>query len=111
LIEDTLVVWGGEFGRTIYSQGQLTHDNYGRDHHPRCFSLWMAGAGVKQGYVHGQTDDFSYNIVSKPVHVHDLQATILHLLGIDHRKLTYRFQGRDFRLTDVHGEVVHDFLS
>ncbi len=111
LLKDTLVVWGGEFGRTIYSQGQLTHDNYGRDHHPRCFSMWMAGAGVKKGCVHGETDDFSYNIVSNPVHVHDLQATMLHLLGIDHRKLTYRFQGRDFRLTDVHGEVVHDILS
>ncbi len=111
LMEDTLVVWGGEFGRTIYSQGQLTHDNYGRDHHPRCFSLWMAGAGVKPGHVHGETDDFSYNILSNAVHVHDLQATILHLLGIDHHRLTYRFQGRDFRLTDVHGNVVHDVLS
>jgi hypothetical protein len=111
LLDDTLVIWGGEFGRTIYSQGQLTRDNYGRDHHPRCFSLWMAGGGVKPGLVFGETDEHSYNIVSKPVHVHDLQATILHLLGIDHRKLTYRFQGRDFRLTDVHGEVVHDFLS
>jgi hypothetical protein len=110
LLEDTLVVWGGEFGRTIYSQGQLTHDNYGRDHHPRCFSMWMAGAGVKSGLVYGQTDDFSYNIVEQPVHVHDFQATLLHLLGIDHRKLTYRFQGRDFRLTDVHGTVVSDLL-
>ncbi len=111
LLEDTLVVWGGEFGRTIYSQGQLTPDNYGRDHHPRCFSLWMAGAGIKPGYVHGETDDFSYNIVEKPMHVHDLQATILHLLGIDHRKLTYRYQGRDFRLTDVHGNVVPDVFT
>jgi hypothetical protein len=111
LLEDTLVIWGGEFGRTIYSQGQLTPDNYGRDHHPRCFSLWMAGAGIKPGYIHGVTDDFSYNIVENPMHVHDLQATILHLLGIDHRKLTYRFQGRDFRLTDVHGDVIHDILT
>jgi hypothetical protein len=106
LLEDTLVIWGGEFGRTIYSQGQLTADNYGRDHHPRCFSLWLAGGGTKPGFVYGATDDHSYNIVEDPVHVHDLQATILHLLGIDHEKLTYRHQGRDFRLTDVHGKVV-----
>jgi hypothetical protein len=110
LLEDTLVVWGGEFGRTIYSQGALTKTNYGRDHHPRCFTVWMAGGGIKPGLVYGQTDDFSYNIVDHPVHVHDLNATILHCLGIDHTKLTYRFQGRDFRLTDVHGEVVKDIL-
>jgi hypothetical protein len=106
LLEDTLVIWGGEFGRTIYSQGQLTADNYGRDHHPRCFSLWLAGGGTKPGFVYGATDDHSYNIAEDPVHVHDLQATILHLLGIDHEKLTYRHQGRDFRLTDVHGKVI-----
>jgi Protein of unknown function (DUF1501) len=110
LLQDTLVVWGGEFGRTIYSQGKLTHDNYGRDHHPRCFSLWMAGGGIKPGLVYGETDDHSYNIIADPVHVHDLQATLLHLLGVNHRKLTFRFQGRDFRLTDVHGEIVHDIL-
>jgi hypothetical protein len=110
LLDDTLVVWGGEFGRTVYSQGTLTKTNYGRDHHPRCFTVWMAGGGVKRGLSYGQTDDFSYNIVEKPVHVHDLNATILHCLGIDHTKLTYRFQGRDFRLTDVHGQVVKDIL-
>ncbi len=101
LLEDTLVVWGGEFGRTIYSQGQLTHENYGRDHHPRCFTIWMAGGGIQPGIVHGETDDFSYNIVEKPVHIHDMNATILHCLGIDHRKLSYRFQGLDVRLTGV----------
>jgi hypothetical protein len=111
LLEDTLVVWGGEFGRTVYSQGTLTKDNYGRDHHPRCFTMWMAGGGAKPGIVHGETDDFSYNVTEKPVHIHDLNATILHCLGIDHEKLTYRFQGRDFRLTDVHGEVVKDILT
>jgi hypothetical protein len=110
LLDDTLVVWGGEFGRTIYSQGALTKTNYGRDHHPRCFTVWMAGGGIKPGLVYGRTDDFSYNIVDNPVHVHDLNATILHCLGIDHTKLTYRFQGRDFRLTDVHGQVVKDIL-
>jgi hypothetical protein len=110
LLDDTLVVWGGEFGRTIYSQGALTKTNYGRDHHPRCFTVWMAGGGVQRGLVYGKTDDFSYNIVDNPVHVHDLNATILHCLGIDHKRLTYRFQGRDFRLTDVHGEVVKDIL-
>ncbi|MDA1260344.1 MAG: DUF1501 domain-containing protein [Planctomycetota bacterium] len=114
LLEDTLVVWGGEFGRTSYSQGKLTADNYGRDHHPRCFSVWMAGAGVKQGFSFGETDDFGYNIPdveTQGVHVHDLNATLLHLLGVDHRSLTYRFQGRDFRLTDVHGRVVHQLLA
>jgi hypothetical protein len=111
LLEDTLVIWGGEFGRTVYSQGELTATNYGRDHHPRCFSIWMAGAGVKAGMAYGATDDFSYNIVENPVHVHDLQATMLHLLGIDHERLTYKFQGRDFRLTDVEGKVVRPILS
>lgn len=111
LLDDTLVVWGGEFGRTVYCQGAITDTSYGRDHHPRCFSLWMAGGGVKPGTVHGETDDYSYNIVRDPVHVHDLQATILHQLGVDHTRLTYRFQGRDFRLTDVHGNVVRSILS
>ena len=111
LLDDTLVIWGGEFGRTVYSQGTLTQDNYGRDHHPRCFSIWMAGAGVKRGHVLGETDDFSYNILKDPVHIHDLNATALHLLGLDHTRLTYRFQGRDYRLTDVHGEVVKGLLA
>lgn len=111
LLEDTLVVWGGEFGRTVYSQGALTATNYGRDHHPRCFTVWLAGAGIRPGMVYGATDDFSYNITENPVHVHDLQATLLHLLGLDHERLTYRFQGRDFRLTDVHGSVVNAILS
>jgi hypothetical protein len=111
MLEDTLVVWGGEFGRTVYSQGKLSRDSYGRDHHPRCFSMWMAGAGVKPGISYGQTDDFSYNIIKDPVHVHDFQATLLHLLGIDHEQLVYKFQGRRFRLTDVHGEVIKGILS
>ena len=111
MLEDTLVIWGGEFGRTNYSQGTLTDTDYGRDHHPRCFTIWMAGAGVKPGFVYGETDEFSYNIVENPVHVHDFQATLLHLLGIDHEKLTYKYQGRRFRLTDVHGHVVHDILT
>ncbi|KAB7728691.1 DUF1501 domain-containing protein [Rudanella paleaurantiibacter] len=111
LLEDTLVVWGGEFGRTVYSQGQLSATNYGRDHHPRCFTMWMAGAGVKAGITYGQTDDFSYNIVKDPVHVHDFQATLMHLLGVDHEQLTYKYQGRRFRLTDVHGKVVNGILS
>jgi len=111
LLDDTLVIWGGEFGRTVYSQGKLSRDNYGRDHHPRCFSIWMAGAGIKPGMVYGATDDFSYNITENPMHIHDLNATILHQLGIDHEKLTWRFQGRDFRLTDVHGNVMHDILA
>jgi hypothetical protein len=111
LLDDTLVIWGGEFGRTVYSQGQLTATDYGRDHHPRCFTIWLAGAGIKPGYVHGQTDDFSYNIVRDPVEVYDLNATILHLLGIEHTRLTYRFQGRDFRLTDVHGKLVKPILT
>jgi len=111
LLDDTLVVWGGEFGRTVYSQGTLTSENYGRDHHPRCFSMWMAGAGVKPGSVVGETDDYSYNIVRDPVHIHDLNATVLHLLGMDHTRLTLRHQGRDYRLTDVHGELVTDALA
>ena len=111
LLDDTLVLWGGEFGRTIYSQGQLTADNYGRDHHPRCFSVWMAGGGIKSGMVHGETDHFSYNITRDPVEIFDLNATILHLLGIEHTKLTFKFQGRDFRLTDVHGNVVKALLA
>jgi Protein of unknown function (DUF1501) len=111
LLDDTLVVWGGEFGRTVFSQGKLTDVNYGRDHHPRNFCMWIAGGGAKAGHVHGETDDFSYNIVADPVSVHDLQATILHLLGVDHTRLTYRFQGRDFRLTDVHGDVVNGLLA
>ncbi|PYV93057.1 MAG: sulfatase [Acidobacteria bacterium] len=110
MLDDTLVVWGGEFGRTVYSQGSLTEDNYGRDHHPRCFSLWMAGGGIKGGMTFGETDDFSYNIVKNPVDVHDLHATILHCLGIDHTQLTYKFQGRHFRLTDVHGNVLRKIL-
>ena len=110
LLDDTLVIWGGEFGRTVYSQGTLTADNYGRDHHPRAFTVWMAGAGVKHGHVYGETDDFSYNITRDPVHIHDLNATALHLLGIDHTRLTHRHQGRDYRLTDVHGEVVKKIL-
>jgi hypothetical protein len=111
LLDDTLVVWGGEFGRTIYCQGKLTKTNYGRDHHPRCFTMWMAGGGAKPGIVYGETDDFSYNITENPIHIHDLNATILHCLGIDHERLTYRYQGRDFRLTDVHGRVVRDILA
>jgi len=111
MLDDTLVIWGGEFGRTNYSQGTLTATDYGRDHHPRCFTIWMAGGGVKPGLVYGETDDFGYNITKNPVHVHDFQATLLHLLGIDHEKLTYKYQGRRFRLTDVHGKVMHDLLA
>ena len=111
LLDDTLVLWGGEFGRTSYSQGKLTASNYGRDHHPRCFTVWMAGGGVKPGLVYGATDDFSYNVIERPVHVHDFHATLLRLLGIDHERLTYLYQGRRFRLTDVHGKVVHDLLA
>ena len=111
LLEDTLIVWGGEFGRTIYSQGKLTKTNYGRDHHPRCFSLLLAGAGIKSGLTYGSTDEYCYNITENPVHVHDLNATILHLMGVDHKRLTYKYQGRDFRLTDIHGNVIHDVLS
>lgn len=111
LLDDTLVVWGGEFGRTSFSQGRLTRDNYGRDHHPRCFSIWMAGGGIKPGIHYGQTDDFSYNIASDGVHVHDFQATLLHLMGVDHERLTFKHQGRRYRLTDVHGKVVRDILA
>jgi hypothetical protein len=111
LLDETLVVWGGEFGRTIYCQGKLTQTDYGRDHHPRCFSVWMAGGGIKGGMTHGATDDHCYNIASDPVHVHDLHATILHTLGVDHTRLTYKFQGRHYRLTDVHGEVVKRVLA
>ncbi len=111
MLEDTLVVWGGEFGRTVYSQGKIEPDNYGRDHHGRCFSIWMAGGGIKGGITYGETDDFCYNIVENPVHIHDQNATILHCLGINHEKLTFRFQGRDYRLTDIHGNVVKEILA
>jgi hypothetical protein len=111
LLDSTLVVWGGEFGRTVYCQGKLTEANYGRDHHPRNFAMWLAGGGIRGGVTIGETDDFSYNIVEDPVHVHDLQATILHCLGIDHTKLTFKFQGRHFRLTDVHGSIVRKLLA
>jgi hypothetical protein len=111
LLDETLVIWGGEFGRTNYSQGKLTKTDYGRDHHPRCFSIWMAGGGIRGGTTYGATDDFGYNIVENPVHVHDLQATAMHLLGIQHDRLTFRFQGRDYRLTDIHGNVVKDILA
>ena len=128
MLDETLVIWGGEFGRTVYCQGNLTKQNYGRDHHPRCFTTWMAGGGVKPGITYGRTDDFGYNIADEngnplatqpsketwtpnTMHIHDLNATILHLLGIDHKRLTYRYQGRDFRLTDVHGHVNHDIIA
>lgn len=111
LLDETLVIWGGEFGRTNYSQGKLTKENYGRDHHPRCFSIWMAGGGVKPGMVYGATDEFGYNITENPVHVHDFQATVLHLLGLDHERLIYRHLGRKFRLTDVSGKVVPAILT
>ena len=111
LLDETLVIWGGEFGRTVYCQGAITETTYGRDHHPRCFSLWMAGGGMKPGMVFGETDDYSYNITRDPMHVHDLQATILNQLGLDHTRLTYRFQGRDFRVTDIHGKVVPEILA
>ncbi|MBL8242088.1 MAG: DUF1501 domain-containing protein [Bryobacterales bacterium] len=111
MLDDTLVLWGGEFGRTVYCQGRLTEKDYGRDHHPRCFTMWMAGGGVKPGLILGETDDYSYNITADPVHVHDLQATIMHLMGVDHTRLTYRFAGRYFRLTDVHGNVAKKLLA
>jgi len=111
LLEDTLVIWGGEFGRTNYSQGTLSANNYGRDHHPKCYTLFMAGAGIKAGMVYGSTDEFGYNIQENGVHVHDFQATLMHLLGVDHERLNYKYQGRRFRLTDVHGKVVKDILS
>ena len=111
LLEDTLVVWGGEFGRGCYSQGKLSVDNYGRDHHPRCYSIWMAGAGVKKGFTYGETDDFGYNIIKDAVHIHDYQATVMHLMGIDHERFTFKTQGRRFRLTDVAGKVVKSVLA
>jgi hypothetical protein len=111
LLHDTIVIWGGEFGRTSYSQGKLTPTDYGRDHHPRCFTMWLAGGGFKPGFSYGETDDFSYNVTKDPVHVHDLQATVLHQLGIDHEKLTFKYQGRRYRLTDVHGQLVKPILA
>ncbi len=111
LLKDTLVVWGGEFGRTVYCQGRLTAEEYGRDHHPRCFSLWLAGGGIRPGMTLGETDDYGYNVVRNPVHVHDLHATLLHCLGIDHMQLTFKFQGRQHRLTDVHGRVVQEIVT
>jgi hypothetical protein len=111
LLDETLIVWGGEFGRTVYSQGTLTEDNYGRDHHPRCFSVWMAGGGIKGGLTYGTTDDFSYNVVEDAMDVHDLHATILHCLGVDHTRLTFKFQGRHYRLTDIHGRVARKVLA
>lgn len=110
LLDDTLVVWGGEFGRTVYCQEKLTAESYGRDHHPRCFSMWLAGGGIRPGFTFGETDDYCYNIVRDPLSVHDLHATILHCLGLDHERLTYRFQGRDYRLTDIAGRVVSELL-
>jgi hypothetical protein len=111
LLDDTLVIWGGEFGRSVYSQGQPVRAKLGRDHHGRCFSMWMAGGGIRGGITYGETDDYSYNVANDPVHIHDLNATILHCLGIDHLRLTYRYQGRDFRITDVGGNVVQDLLA
>ena len=111
MLDDTLIVWGGEFGRTVYSQGNLVVGNFGRDHHPRCFSAWLAGGGIKPGISYGATDDYCYNVAENPVHVHDLQATLLHCLGVNHERLTHRFQGRDYRLTDVHGKVVKGILA
>jgi hypothetical protein len=111
LLDDTLVVWGGEFGRTAYSQGKVSGNNYGRDHHPRCFSIWLAGGGVKGGFTHGTTDDYGYNILDGAVHVHDLHATMLHLMGVDHEKLVYKFQGRYYRLTDIAGKIVKPILT
>lgn len=111
LLDDTLVIWGGEFGRTVYSQGKLTPTNYGRDHHPRAFTYWMAGGGVKAGYTHGASDEFGYNVEKDPVHVHDFHATLLHLMGVDHKRLRFKYQGRRFRLTDVHGHIVKNILA
>ena len=111
LLDDTLVIWGGEFGRTNYCQGKLTDGNFGRDHHPRCFSIWMAGGGIKPGFSYGETDPFGYNITLGGVHVLDFHATLLRLLGIDHERLTFKYQGRYFRLTDVHGRVVDDIIG
>jgi hypothetical protein len=111
LLDDTLVIWGGEFGRTAYSQGAITATDFGRDHHPLCFTMWMAGGGARKGYIHGETDDFGYNTVRDPVHVHDFHATLMHLLGVDHKKLTFRHEGRDYRLTDISGNVVKELLA
>ena len=111
MLDDTLIIWGGEFGRTVYAQGGLNMDRYGRDHHPRCFSIWMAGGGIKPGITYGRTDDFSFDVVENPMHVYDLHATMLHCLGVDHEQLTYKYQGRRYRLTDVHGKVVEDILA
>ena len=111
MLEDTLVIWGGEFGRTPMAQPSKKEGEEGRDHHIKCFSIWMAGGGIKQGFHYGSSDDFGYDVATDPVHVHDLHATILHLMGIDHKQLTYRHQGRDFRLTDVHGKVVQQILA
>ena len=112
MLDDTLVIWGGEFGRTSFLQGDIGDvKNWGRDHHPRCFTVWMAGGGVRPGVTYGETDEFGYNVAKDPVSVHDFQATLLHLLGIDHTRLTFRFQGRDYRLTDVHGELVNGILA
>ena len=110
MLDDTLVIWGGEFGRTAYGQGNLS-SGFGRDHHPRCFTYWLAGGGARAGFSYGSTDEYGYNVAGNPVHVNDLHATLLHLLGIDHLRLTYRYGGRDFRLTDVAGEVVHALLA
>ncbi|MBP89416.1 MAG: sulfatase [Planctomycetaceae bacterium] len=110
MLDDTLIIWGGEFGRTVYGQGGLK-DDYGRDHHGRCYSMWLAGGGIRGGHVHGETDDYGYNIVRDPIHIHDLNATVLHCLGLDHRRLTFRQQGRDYRLTDIHGNVMQSLLS
>jgi uncharacterized protein (DUF1501 family) len=111
LLDETLIIWGGEFGRTVYAQGARDANNYGRDHHGRCFTMWMAGGGIKGGTVFGETDDFGYNITKDPVHVHDLNATLLHCLGVDHERLTFKFQGRYYRLTDVHGKIVKPLLA
>mgnify|MGYP006209114397 FL=1 len=111
MLDETLIIWGGEFGRTVYAQGGLDMSRYGRDHHPRCFSIWMAGGGIKPGTTYGTTDDFSFNVTENPVHVYDLHATMLHCLGVDHEQLTYKFQGRHYRLTDVHGQVVPGLLA
>lgn len=111
LLDDTIVIWGGEFGRTAYSQGEIKPDSFGRDHHPRCFTVWMSGGGLKRGYIHGETDDFGYNITRDGVHVHDLHATLLHQLGVDHKKLTFRHEGRDYRLTDIAGNVINDLIG
>ena len=111
MLDDTLVIWGGEFGRTVYCQEKLTRDSYGRDHHPRCFSLWLAGGGIRPGMSWGATDDYSYNITENPISVHDLHATLLHCLGLNHERLTYRYEGRYYRLTDVHGEVVREICQ